>query len=84
MTAQAVVDALRRHGRRVPENLPPTLIALEGRERERLPDGSHAAVYKDALYADHSLARQVTGAFRLVLADTGCTMHVQRRAARGR
>ena len=80
--AQTVVRALRRHGRRVPENLPPTLIALEGRERERLPDGSHVAVYKDALYADHSLARQVTGAFRLVLSDTGCTMHVQRRAAR--
>ena len=81
---ETVVRALRRHGRRVPENLPPTLIALEGRERERLPDGSHVAVYKDALYADHSLARQVTGAFRLVLSDTGCTMHVQRRGGAGR
>ena len=34
-------------------DLPPVLVALEGRERERLPDGSHVAVYKDALYADH-------------------------------
>jgi len=79
--AEAVARALRAHGRPVPANLPPAMVALEGRERERLPDGSHVAVYKDALYADHTLARQVTGAFRLILSESGCTMHVQRRSA---
>jgi len=79
--AEAVARALRAHGRPIPENLPPMLVALEGRERERLPDGSHVAVYKDALYADHTLARELTGAFRVILSEGRCTMHVQRRAA---
>jgi phenylacetate-CoA ligase len=75
---ERVASVLRAHDARVPEGLPPVLVALEGRERERLPDGSHVAVYKDALYADHALARQLTGAFRLKLSDGVCTMHVQR------
>jgi len=78
VTADTVAAAFRGRGLAVPEDLPPVLVALEGRERERLPDGSHVAVFKDALYADHALARQLTGAFRLVLSDLRCTMHVQR------
>jgi hypothetical protein len=34
-------------------------------------------VYKNALYADQTIARQLSGAFRLVFAGTACTMHVQ-------
>jgi phenylacetate-CoA ligase len=68
----------RRHG--VPldaDRLPPVLVALRGREREELPNGSHVGVYKDALYADHRSARRLTGAFRVVFDGDRCTMHVQ-------
>ena len=46
------------------------LLALQGREKERLPNGSHVAVYKDALYADPAIATQVTGAVRLTFAGS--------------
>ncbi|MEO7271109.1 MAG: hypothetical protein ABIX28_10210 [Vicinamibacterales bacterium] len=81
LPGEAVTRALRDRGLPVPADLPPLLVALEGRERERLPDGSHVAVYKDALYADDEVARRLSGAFRLVLSDAGCTMHVQRSAS---
>jgi phenylacetate-CoA ligase len=42
-----------------------------------LPNGSHVGLYKDALYADHSVAGAVTGAVRLIVTDRQCTMHVQ-------
>jgi hypothetical protein len=44
---------------------------------EHLPNGSHTGLYKDALYADSSLAKHLTGAFRLVFTGGGCEMHVQ-------
>jgi phenylacetate-coenzyme A ligase PaaK-like adenylate-forming protein len=67
-----------RHGVSIDSNqLPPALLALRGREKEALPNGSHAGVYKDALYADHRAARRVTGAFRVELDGDRCTMHVQ-------
>ncbi len=50
---------------------------MRGRDREALPNGSHVAVYKDALYADQAVADRVSGAVRLVCDDTKCTMHVQ-------
>jgi hypothetical protein len=58
-------------------DLPPALVALQGREKEALPNGSHVGFYKDALYADHRLARRLTGAFRVTFAGDRCTMHVQ-------
>jgi phenylacetate-CoA ligase len=57
--------------------MPPSLLALRGRVKEALPNGSQVGVYKDALYADPDLARHVTGATRLVFTDAGFTMHVQ-------
>jgi phenylacetate-CoA ligase len=72
----AVVEALRRHAVDAGE-LPQDFLALQGREMERLPNGSHVAVYKDALYADPATARQVTGAVRLTFAGSDCTVHVQ-------
>jgi phenylacetate-CoA ligase len=72
-----VSSALRRHGVPVPAHLPARVLALEGRDRERLPDGSHVAIYKDALYADGEVARTVTGAFRVIVAGGRSTMHVQ-------
>jgi phenylacetate-CoA ligase len=67
----------RRHGIALAADLPATLIALRGREKEALPDGSHVGFYKDALYADHEIARCLTGAFRVVFSEGRCTMHVQ-------
>jgi phenylacetate-CoA ligase len=67
----------RRHGVHLPAELPASLVALQGRARDRLPNGSHVAFYKDALYADYDVARQLTGAFRLIFSAGRCTMHVQ-------
>ena len=70
---------------RFPRDLPARLLALQGREQERLPNGSHVAVYKDALYADHAVAsardRRLPGD-RCRRAD--CTMHVQLAPQRSR
>jgi phenylacetate-CoA ligase len=77
LDADAVTDALRRRGLAIPRELPATLLALQGREREALPNGSHVGVYKDALYADHWVARHITGAFRAIFSEATCTMHVQ-------
>ena len=72
----AAVEALRSHAADA-SGLPQDLLALQGREKERLPNGSHVAVYKDALYADPAIARQVTGAVRLTFTGSDCTVHVQ-------
>lgn len=71
-----VEAVLRRYGVRV-DGVPPALLALRGREREALPNGSHVGAYKDALYAQPELARQVSGATRLMFAGGRFTMHVQ-------
>ena len=52
-----VTDAARRHGVPLAADLPPALLALRGREKEALPNGSHVGFYKDALYVDHRIAR---------------------------
>jgi phenylacetate-CoA ligase len=72
-----VAELVRRYDVVLPAELPPTLLALRGRHSETLPNGSHVAMYKDALYADHSIARQLTGAFRLTFSGERATMHVQ-------
>jgi phenylacetate-CoA ligase len=73
--------AAARHRIDLPFELPANLLALQGRDKERLPNGSHVGAYKDALYADHTLAAHLTGAFRLVFNGTCCTMHVQLKAS---
>jgi phenylacetate-CoA ligase len=72
-----VADLVARRGIVLPSDLPPLLLALKGRDRDALPNGSQLSVYKDALYADCAIARQLSGAFRLVFSGTACTMHVQ-------
>jgi phenylacetate-CoA ligase len=72
-----VTEVARRHGVTIAADLPRTLLALKGRENDSLPNGSHAALYKDVLYADHAIARDLTGAFRMTFAGARCTMHVQ-------
>lgn len=71
-----VAAAAGRHG--VPAGeLPVALLALQGRGGEALPNQSHVGIYKDALYANHEIARHFTGAVRLTFAERHCTMHVQ-------
>jgi phenylacetate-coenzyme A ligase PaaK-like adenylate-forming protein len=72
-----VTEAARQHGVALSADLPRTLLALRGREKEALPNGSHVGFYKDVLYADRLIARCLTGAFRMTFSDAGCTMHVQ-------
>jgi phenylacetate-CoA ligase len=71
-----VAATLHRHGVRI-DGIPPALLALRGRAREALPNGSQVGVYKDALYANQQLAPRFTGATRLAFADDDFTMHVQ-------
>ena len=77
LDAETIAATLARHGTTLPGPLPANLLALAGRDRDALPNGSHVAVYKDALYADPVVARGITGAFRLVFANDDDTMHVQ-------
>jgi len=76
-----VAAAMSAHGVAVAGDLPATLVALRGREKDALPNGSHVSVYKDALYADHRIAHRLTGAFRLTFSGDRSTMHVQLRPA---
>lgn len=77
LDADVITEVFRRHGVALPGALPAHLLALRGRVREALPNGSHVGVYKDALYADHAAARHLTGAFRLIASEGRCSMHVQ-------
>jgi phenylacetate-CoA ligase len=71
-----ILATLQAH-RIVLPNLPHSLLALRGRDKELLPNGGHVAVYKDALYADHQVAQRLTGAFRVTFDGGTCEMHVQ-------
>jgi phenylacetate-CoA ligase len=77
LDADSVIEALNRHGVHVPADMPSNLIALQGRAKEALPTGSHVGIYKEALYADHTVAKQLTGAFRIIASGNNCEMHVQ-------
>jgi phenylacetate-CoA ligase len=74
---EEIADAVRRHDVVLPGLLPAALVALKGRQNESLPNGSHAGLYKDALYADRNIARRITGAFRVIFSAGRCTLHVQ-------
>jgi phenylacetate-CoA ligase len=71
------VAAVLRDQAAARSTIAPSMLALRGRVKEALPNGSQVGVYKDALYANPDLARHVTGATRLVFTDAGFTMHVQ-------
>ena len=75
--AVELAELIARRSLVLPSDLPPALLALKGRDKDALPNGSHLSVYKDALYANSATARHLSGAFRLVFSGTTCTMHVQ-------
>lgn len=80
LSQQDIARACARAGLPLPGNLLLPIIALKGREKDRLPDGTYTGQYKDALYARRDIAIKLTGAFRLEH-DPGESMliHVQLR-----
>jgi phenylacetate-CoA ligase len=73
-----IASLLERRGVTLPGPLPDKMLALAGRSKETLPNGSHVAFYKDALYSDPAVADLVTGAFRLTPRESGAlVMEVQ-------
>jgi phenylacetate-CoA ligase len=77
LDAVEVADLAGQRGIVLPSDLPAMLLALKGRDKDALPNGSQLSVYRDVLYADQAIARNLSGAFRLVFEGTACTMHVQ-------
>jgi phenylacetate-coenzyme A ligase PaaK-like adenylate-forming protein len=78
LDSQRVAACLKERGYTLPAPLPGTMLALAGREKDKLPGGSHVGVYKDALYADATVADRLTGAFRVTCSEYGFVeMHVQ-------
>lgn len=58
--------------------LPPLpVLALHGREKDRLPGGGHVDLFKEALYADRELARHLSGAHRIVPVADGLRWEIQ-------
>jgi phenylacetate-CoA ligase len=55
------------------------LIVLHGRAKDRLPGGLHVDLFKSALYADPEVARQLSGAHRIVRDGAGLRWEVQAR-----
>lgn len=74
-----IAQACERTGLPAPANLPLPVIALKGRAKDQLPDGTHVSQYKDALYAHKDIAIRLTGAFRLEYAEERLLVHVQLR-----
>jgi phenylacetate-CoA ligase len=74
--SRVLIESWRR-GHHVPGPLP-AMVALAGREKERLPNRAYVSAYKDALYADPRIADRLTGAFRVTPLETGFVIvHVQ-------
>jgi phenylacetate-CoA ligase len=73
-----VTLAMRRRGCTLSGPLPTAMLALAGREKERLPNRSYLGAYKDALYKNREIADRLTGAFRVNVLETGFVIvHVQ-------
>lgn len=77
LDAASVADAVAARGLRLPGDLPRRLVAVRGRSREALPNGTSVALYKDVVYADAVTADRLTGAVRLTFEGTRAVMHVQ-------
>ena len=72
-----VARQLRESGLSLADSLPDAMLVLRGRDKDRLPDGSYVAAYKDALYSDATIADRLTGAFRVTVAAAGPRVQVQ-------
>lgn len=72
----------------VSDQLPPGMalptapvVALHGRDKDRLPGGGHVDLFKEALYRDPGIARELTGAHRITI--EGGTLRWKVQARRG-
>jgi phenylacetate-CoA ligase len=73
-----IATLLKARGVVLPGPLPDAMLALAGRDKEKLPGGSHVGAYKDALYSDPEVAERLTGAFRVTPLEPGfVVIHVQ-------
>jgi len=80
LLSQAHIDnACRQTGIEFKERLNLPVIALKGRNKDELPDGTHIGQYKDALYAHHDIAIKLTGAFRVEYENNSPLVHIQLR-----
>lgn len=79
LAPQAIAEACARIGQPVPDGLTLPVIAVLGRDCDRLADESHVGQYKDALYAHREIADLLTGAFRLEFAGGERLIHIQLR-----
>jgi phenylacetate-CoA ligase len=53
------------------------MIAIAGRDSDRLPDGRPLLDIKDAIYIRPDIADRLSGAFRIEQEAEGCCLHVQ-------
>jgi phenylacetate-CoA ligase len=75
---QRVATVLQEHGIALPGALPDAMLALAGRDKDKIPGGSHVGAYKDALYSNPEVADRLTGAFRVAPLEAGSVVvHVQ-------
>lgn len=77
LDARQAAAAVAGRGLELPGDLPPQLVAVRGRVREALPNGTTVLLYKDVIYADEAIADRLTGAVRLTFDGARPVMHVQ-------
>jgi phenylacetate-CoA ligase len=79
LTPEDIMHACELTRMPLPGKLPLPIIALKGRAKDHLPNGTHVGQYKDALFAQRDIAIKLTGAFRLEHASEGMLIHIQLR-----
>lgn len=73
---ETLASAIKACGLALPlPSLP--VVALHGRAKDVLPGGGHVDLFKAALYQHTALAREMSGAHRLSLAEGGVRWEVQ-------
>jgi phenylacetate-CoA ligase len=78
LDTQRIATTLQEHGIALPGALPDAMLALAGRDKDKIPGGSHVGAYKDALYSNPEVADRLTGAFRVAPLEAGSVVvHVQ-------
>ena len=74
-----LIEAMQAAGQTKPRLPVLPMVAVAGREKDFLPDGRPLLDIKEALYADHRIADQISGAFRLSCTQSQVCLHVQMR-----
>ena len=72
-----IQDALQANNLPLLDKPPLPLIALAGRENDILVERVNISRIKDLLFLDHSIARQLTGAWRLIPSEQAWDLNIQ-------